>query len=54
MLNTPTPDKSTVYAIIKTLGREIWSSSETPAGLLVTLSGESTTTDVTAEMGGPF
>ena len=47
MLNTP--DQGTVHAIIKTLGRGIWSSSETPAGLLVTLTAD-ITTDVTAAL----
>lgn len=43
------PNKVTVHAIIKTLGRGIWSSSETPAGLLVTLAGNGTD-DVTAAL----
>lgn len=47
-----TPDQDTVHAdtvhaIIQTLGRGIWSSTTTPAGLLVTLSGNDTTADVT-------
>ena len=47
MLNTSTPDADTVHSIIQTLGRGIWCSTTTPAGLLVTLSGNDTTADVT-------
>ncbi|KOX18053.1 hypothetical protein [Nocardiopsis sp. NRRL B-16309] len=36
------PNEDTVYSIIKALGREIWSSSPTPAGLLVALSTDGT------------
>ncbi|SIO84650.1 hypothetical protein [Nocardiopsis sp. JB363] len=43
------PNKDTVHSIINTLGRGIWSSSETPAGLLVTLAGTGTD-DVTAAL----
>lgn len=43
------PDKDTVYSIIKALGRGIWSSSSTPAGLLVTLSNDG---DGTADVAG--
>ena len=38
MLNT-----NTVHSIIQTVGRGVWSSTTTPAGLLVTLSGSDTT-----------
>src|SRR5690625_7595246 len=46
-----TPDQDTVHAdtvhaIIQTLGRGIWSSTTTPAGLLVTLSGRASATEV--------
>lgn len=46
-----TPDQDTVHAdtvhaIIQTLGRGIWSSTTTPAGLLVTLSGRESATEV--------
>src|SRR5690625_7634966 len=46
-----TPDQDTVHAdtvhaIIQTLGRGIWSSTTTPAGLLVTLSGRDSATEV--------
>jgi hypothetical protein len=37
-----TPDKNTVCSIIKALGRDIWSTSATPAGLLVALSHDGT------------
>ena len=33
----------TVHSIIQTVGRGIWSSTTTPAGVLVTLSGNDTT-----------
>jgi hypothetical protein len=43
VLATPDkPDKNTVYSIIKALGRDIWSSSDTPAGLLIALSTDGT------------
>ncbi|MFE3457397.1 hypothetical protein ACFXKD_07600 [Nocardiopsis aegyptia] len=42
------PDKNTVYSIIKALGRDIWSSSTTPAGLLVALSHDGTSVVVAA------
>lgn len=46
-MSFPAPDKDTVFSIIKSLKRGIWSSSQTPAGLLVVLSVDGTT-DVAA------
>ena len=48
MLNTSTPDADTVHSIIQTLGRGIWSSTTTPAGVLVTLFGNDTTDVINA------
>src|SRR5699024_2974548 len=38
----PMLNADTVHSIIQTLGRGIWSSTTTPAGVLVTLSGKDT------------
>ena len=43
------PNKDTVLKIITTLGRGIWSTATTPAGILVTLNGNGTA-DVTAAL----
>lgn len=40
------PDQGTVHAIVVTLGRGVWSSTTTPAGLLVTLSGRESAAEV--------
>src|SRR5699024_8732916 len=44
----PMPNAGTVHSIIQTVGRGIWSSTTTPAGVLVTLSGNDTTDVINA------